>query len=137
DGKLTPVIQAVQNGLEQAFPDIDWSFLGGQLMANGMPVNWRVNDADNENNPLFESDPPVIAWIKNNPIAAAGLGTIGTALATKKPGQKINFTLPLIVGAGIYFYARSKATSNQLPGSGPGTGSPLTYAQKLNALVLW
>jgi hypothetical protein len=137
DGKLTPVIQSVQRGLQTAFPDINWSFLGGQLMANGQAVNWQVDDRYNENSPTYQSDPPVIAWIKNNAIAAAGIGAIGTALITKKPGQKINFTLPLIVGAGIYFFASAKKDQQQLPGGGPISTTPLTTAQKKAALINW
>lgn len=139
DGKLTPVIDAVQNGLEIAFPDIDWTFMDGQLLANGRPVNWQVNDNDNENSPNYQQQNKVVTWVKDNPIAAAGIAAIATAFILKKPNEKYKFTIPAIVGAGIFLFAKSGNNSgNQLPGSGSNnTTTQQTTAQKVTALINW
>jgi hypothetical protein len=141
DGKLDPYLNALQAGLKTAFPDEDWRFLNGALYANGQPVQFGVNDYNNENSPYY--NPPdqqtgIMAWIKNNPLPAAGVAAIGTAMLTKRPGQRLNYTLGAVAGVIVYVLAKSnvgQSGGNYL--STNNSAATLTTDQKRTALVNW
>lgn len=139
DGKLDPVIQSLQAGLQATFPDQDFSFLDGTLLSHGKPVQYVTDPTHDENSPHYNPTPNVIAWAKQNPIPVAGGAAIAVALLTKKRGQKMNLTLSLLIGGGLYFFLTQPAAGKsnspaQLP---PPTNPGLTITTMRGKLIEW
>jgi len=95
DGKATQVIQAALPQLQAQFPNIDFSPLLNALppvdLTTGKPVTWVIDDADNENKGGGNDDMPgegFFAWIKNNPLLAAGIAGGVVYIATQKKRKR-------------------------------------------------
>lgn len=148
NGKATEIAGAIKPLLEQQFPQLalemgdSFDFLDTHT---GQPIQWVVDDQDNENLGGGNHDLPgtnSITDIFKNPVVLGGAAMLGTMLVLKKRGRKTSLLIPIIIGAGVYYFVSKGSSVNAITQKrkalldyNANHGNDLYFSQVLNKMT--
>ncbi len=127
-GKASEIVAAATPLLQQQFPDIDWTPLQQGLppidKKTGQVIPWSTTNANNQN--LGGGNDLLTKAVDNAPLVAGAVG-IGTYFLLKKKGKKPNYTIPVLLAGGTFFFLHmQKKKFDTVPATRAGQVTALT-----------